>query len=189
MAASIANPHKQFQFQITVGNMDPMLAQKVTLPSPEIDVAEHGDKNHIIKTAGIIKFDTLKIEKISWGGNVWSGDGISASQSILPGMTGVTIDNFWKYIHNIQNCYTGGGSLPSEYKTSIVISKYGTDGQTEVGIWRCDGAWPSKINGVELSRVDSENTIESIEFQVDEFRPLAPRSKSVDRALFKKARE
>ena len=177
MAASIANPHKQFQFQITIGNMDPMLAQKVTLPSPEIDVVEHGDKNHIIKTAGLIKFDTLKVEKISWGGNVYSGDGYSKDQNIA--FMGQA-DNFWKYIHNIQNCLVGGGTLPSQYKMDITVSKYGTDGMSEIGTWTYYGCWPSKINGVELSRVTSDNTVESIEFQVDEMRPLATRTQAVD---------
>lgn len=176
MAASIANPHKQFQFQITIEGMDSMLAQKVTLPSPEIDVAEHGDRNHIIKTAGIIKFDTLKVEKISWGGNIWSGDGYAAGDNILSSGDIANVDNIWKWVHQIQNCLYGGGTLPSQYKQDIVVSKFGTDGHSEIGTWKCLGAWPSKINGVELSRVDSENTIESIEFQVDEFLPLAKRT-------------
>lgn len=171
MPASITNPHKQFQFQITIGMMDPMLAQKVTLPSPEVDVVEHGDRNHLIKTAGLIKFDTLKVEKISWGGNIYSGDAYTPQGNLLPSMQ--NIDNIWKWIHRIQNCLNGGGALPSQYKQDIIVTKYGTDGVSTIGSWRCSGAWPSKINGLELSRVDSENTLESIEFALDEFWPLA----------------
>lgn len=164
--ASITNPHKQFQFDIDIAGMDTMLAQKVTLPSPELDVAEHGDRNYIVKTAGIMKYDTLKVEKISWGGNLYRGENISPSAS-LSGQ-----GNIWQWVHNIQNVYAGGGALPSEYKATVTVTKYGTDGHTKLGTWRLDGCWPSKINGVELSRVDSENTIESVEFQVDQMTPL-----------------
>lgn len=150
--AKIANPHKQFQWSIQLSVLDPFLAQKVTIPSPEIDVAEHGDTNYIIKTGGIIKWDTLKIEKIS-------------KASIDP------LNNWvWDWVQTIQDAYVGGGEIPEVYKVDGQIIKYATDGVTIIGTWECEGLWPQKINGVELSRVDSNNTIESIEFQLDRMR-------------------
>lgn len=145
--ANVANPHKQFQFSIKMFGLNPFLAQKVTLPEREFDIIEHGDINHIVKTAGLPRYGILTVEKIS-----------SASLN----------DNWiWDWIFQIQDENWGSGDIPENYKTRVDIQKYATNGIRVVGNWSYIGVWPSKVNNIELSRVSSENTIESIEFQVD----------------------
>ena len=145
--AQVANPHKQFQFSIFIFGMNPFLAQKVTLPDRELDKTEHGEGNHLIKTAGMIKFTELVVEKLFTG--------------TVPDLL------MWGWINLVQNEFTGGGTIPEVYKKAVQVQLLHTDGVTAVGSWNFTGVWPSKINGVELDRVSSDNTIESIEFSVD----------------------
>jgi phage tail-like protein len=145
--AKVANPHKQFQFSIFLYGMNPFLAQKVTTPDRELDKIEHGEGNHVIKTAGMVRIGELTVEKIS-----------SASLA----------DNLiWGWIALIQNEYSGGGVIPDVYKKAIQVQRLATDGVTVLNTWSYTGAWPSKINGTELDRTSSDNTIQSIEFCVD----------------------
>lgn len=145
--AHIANPRKNFNFTIRIPGMDEWLAQKVTIADVEIDQVEHGDANYDVKTGGRIKYGNIMVEKIS---------------------TATGPDNFiWVWIRQVQNAKTGGGQLPSIYKRVIEVIEYSNDNITPVGIHTIEGVWPTKINGIELSRVTSENTIESIEFSAD----------------------
>ena len=145
--AQVANPRKQFQFSIFCEGMNPFLAQKVTTPDIEVDVTEHGDANYLVKTGGIAKVGTLNIEKIS-----------SANQP----------DNlFWNWIMDVQNVFFGGGNLPQFYKRDIEVVEFATDGITIINSHYYEGCWPSKINGLELSRISSDNTMTSVELQVD----------------------
>jgi hypothetical protein len=73
----------------------------------------------------------------------------------------------WGWINLVQNEFTGGGTIPDVYKKACQIQKLGTDLLTPTNTWNYTGVWPSKINGIELDRVSSENTIETIEFCVD----------------------
>lgn len=152
--ANLRNPRKKFQFTIGIVTpfgvvVNPFLAQKVTVPEMTPDEVEHGDANYIVKTAGIQRVGKLMVEKIS---------------------TAEAPDNsMWDWIQSIQDPYSGGGAIPDFYKKIINIVQYATDGITPINEWTLEGVWPQKINGVELSRVDSDNTIESIEFCVDRF--------------------
>lgn len=145
--AKVANPRKQFQFSIQIPGLYPFLVQKVTLPSPEIDVVEHGDTNHTIKTAGRINYDSLVVEKLA---------------------TAIGPDNWiWGWIKQIQDEFTGGGAIPDNYKKIIEVFQYSNDGKTIINTWQYEGVWPRKINGIELNRLQSDNIIESIEFCID----------------------
>ena len=145
--AQVANPHKRFQFSIFLFGMNPFLAQKVTLPDREIDIVEHGEGNHLIKTGGMVKFSQLMIEKL---------------------LTGTIPDSLiWGWINLVQNEFLGGGTIPEVYKKAVNISLLGIDGVTVINTWTFTGCWPNKINGIELDRLSSDNTIESIEFCVD----------------------
>jgi len=149
MPAKVANPRKQFQFNISIPGLNPFLAQKVKSPDDESDMVEHGDTNFIVKTAGIRKFGMLTIEKIQ---------------------PSETTDNFiWAWRRQITNTTTGGGDLPSNYKQTLLIEQLAPDGITVVQRWEASGAWPQKINGIEFDRKGSENTVESIDFCIDEF--------------------
>src|SRR3972149_8560232 len=105
--AQISNPRKQFQFtiNITPGTIDPFLAQKVTIPDFEIEIAEHGDVNYLVKTGGIHKFGNVTIEKIT-----------SATNTVT--------DNIWEWTKMVQDVLVGGGLLPIMYKRFIQVDQF-----------------------------------------------------------------
>ena len=146
--ANIANPRKQFNFSIYAPGLNPFLAQKVTIPEVSIDVVEHGDTNYDVKTGGRKKIGTILIDQISPA-------------------TGP--DNWVEtWMNQVQNEILGGGFLPSIYKRNLTIDEYSTDGVTIINQHECFGCWPSKRNGIELNRRGSDNTLKSIELQVDQ---------------------
>lgn len=146
--AQISDPKKSFQFTIFAAGLNPYAAQTVDIPDFDIDIVEHGDTDHDVKTAGRIKYGNAKIEKLR------------------PMGTG---DNWvWQWINQIRNQVTGGGALPSQYKRSLSIAQLGYDNITVVDEWRLLGAWPCKINGLSLARAKSENSMETIELAVDQ---------------------
>lgn len=146
--ANIANPRKQFQFSISVPGLNPFLAQKVTIPEQSIDVTEHGDTNYDVKTGGRVKYGKILIDKIS---------------------TALGPDNWVEdWMATVQNVFLGGGLLPSLYKQTVTIDQYSNDGVTIINSWTLYGAWPSKRNGVDLDRKGSDNTLESIELELDQ---------------------
>lgn len=145
--AQIENPRKQFNFSIFVPGLNPFLAQKVTLPDVETEDVEHGDTNYLVKTAGILKVGKLKIDKIS---------SATAPDSWV-----------WQWINLTQNALLGGGALPIIYKRTIVVQEYSNDGITVLNTHTYQGAYVAKKNGIELSRKDSDNTLTSLEINVD----------------------
>lgn len=148
MPAKVANPRKQFQFNVIIPGLNPFLAQEVKLPDSDLDMVEHGDTNFDVKTAGKKKLGMLTVNKIL------PADGL---------------DQFFRvWQRRIQNTLTGGGELPSVYKEPIMIEEYSSDGITVIDRHIYTGGWPQKINGRDFSRKASENTVESIEFCVDE---------------------
>lgn len=149
MAAKISNPRKSFQFSIFIQGIAPFLVQTVKLPDVDLDTDEHGDTNHKIKTAGMVNYGVLSISKIC---------------EAVP----LTDRYIWNWVQTIQNVLTGGGALPSLYKATIMIEQFAPDGQTVLMRWQCSGCWPKRINGVEFNRAQSGNTIESIDFEIDE---------------------
>jgi phage tail-like protein len=148
MGAKIPNPRKQFQFNIIIPGFNPFLAQEVKLPDVDFDIQEHGDTNYDVKTAGKKKIGTLTVSKICPADN--------------PGDT-----QFRQWGKDIQNTDTGGGQAPSQYKRTIIVEEYANDGLTVVERHILKGCWPNKINGKELNRKGSDNTMQTIEFCVD----------------------
>lgn len=146
--AKVNNPVKSFQFNILIPGINPFTCQKVKSPDIEFDVAEHGDTNFLVKTAGIQKISSVIVEKIQ--------DAIGVDIAIKA----------WQL--TIGNTKTGGGLPPVAYKKNIVIQQLGQDGFSVIRTWICEGAWPQKRNGIDFDRKSSENTMESIEFQTDE---------------------
>lgn len=147
--AYIKNPRKVFNFSLQFAPtiFDPWLAQKVTLPDTDVDVVEHGDANYSIKTGGRVNYGTCTIEKL---------------------MTTTGADNwFWDWISSVQDSLIGGGLVPSLYKKILTITELAEDGSTPINTWVLEGVWPSKINGLPLDRLASDNTIETIELQCD----------------------
>ena len=152
--AQIANPRKNFNFSIQIAPLpiDPFLAQKVTIPEISIDIVEHGDRNYDVKTAGRTKFTAIMVEKIS---------------------TTSGADNYmFDWLYSCQDVILGGGLIPPSYKRVMTITELAEDGSSILNTWICNGVWPHKINGIELNRQDSANTIESVEFCVDTIEKL-----------------
>ena len=152
--AMIENPRKVFNFSIQIAQapIDPFLAQKVVVPEITADIVEHGDTNHDIKTAGRVKYSTVNIEKI---------------------MTTSGADNYmFDWLYSCQDPIIGGGLIPTAYKRTITITELAEDGTSILNTWVLTGCWPSKINSMNLSRTDSDNTMESIEICVDKIEKL-----------------
>lgn len=152
--AKITNPRKGFNFTILIAGVtfNSFLAQKVTIPDREVEVAEHGDTNHDIKTGGRVKFGNISIEKI---------------------MTTSGSDNYFEdWMASIADPLIGGGLTPSFYKRVITITELAEDGFSPINTWVCNGCWPSKRNAIQLDRQSSDNTIESLELCVDEIEKL-----------------
>ena len=143
----VSNPHKKFQFSIFLFGMNPFLAQKVTLPDREVEPIEHGEGNHVVKTGGMLKLGTLTVEKL-----------LTAS---IPDKL------IWGWIRLVQDEFTGGGAPPDVYKKAIQVQHLSNNGSSALQTYNYLGVWPTKINGIELDRVSSDNTIQSIEFCVD----------------------
>ena len=79
-------------------------------------------------------------------------------------------DNWiWTWILSIRNTITGGGLLASRYKRNLDIVQYGYDNITITDLWACEGTWPCKLNGIELSRTKSDNVMEKVELSVDRY--------------------
>jgi len=152
--AQISNPRKNFNFSIQIAPLpiDPFLAQKVTIPEISLDVAEHGDRNYDVKTAGRVKYGNITIEKIS---------------------TTSGADNYmFDWLKSCQDDILGGGLVPTAYKRVMTITELAEDGSSILNTWICNGVFPNKINGIELNRQASDNTIESVEFCVDTIEKL-----------------
>lgn len=150
--AKVANPRKKFNFNIAFGGLAPFLAQKVTIPSESVDVDEHGDTNFLVKTGGIKKIGKVEIEQI---------------------MFATASDNWvYNWMLEVQNTALGGGLLPSLYYRNGIIDEYSTDGQTVLNTWELIETWPSTRDNIELSRVDSGNTMQKLSLEVNEIYKL-----------------
>lgn len=146
--AHIPNPRKQFQFQVFINGMNPFLAQTVKLPDDESDIVEHGDAGFMVKTAGMKKLGQLTIGKIS--------------------PAEITDNQFRDWRLQIMSTRRGGGDLPSLYKKSCIVEELSNDGISVIARHIYSGVWPQKLNGIDLSRTSSDNTITTVEFCVDE---------------------
>jgi len=149
MPAYIENPRKNFNFSAIFSGLplNPFLIQEFDLPSFDIDVVAHGDTNHDIKTGGRIKFDAVKMKKlmVATGPDTW----------------------LYTWLILIQDVLTGGGQLPMIYKRSLTVFEYSNDNSTPINTWLLEGCWPNKLDAIQLRRLGSENTMESLELQVD----------------------
>jgi len=150
----IKNPRKKFNFRITILT-NPVLpvfaAQQVTTPDIEVEAVEHGFANTVLKTAGLVKVGTLKIDRII---------------SMLP----ADGQAFIRWQQNAQNAITQTGGDPEDYKQIVKIEEYAQYNQGNVEVidtYYAIGCWPQKINGREYDRTASENVVESIELAVD----------------------
>ena len=148
--AIVANPHKQFNYRVSIEGLLPVYAQKVRTPDKDIEIVMHGEGNKDIKTGGKIKIGKLTIEKI------------------IPA-TGVR--DLWAdaWLRIVQDSRLGGGAPPQVYKRTVIVELLDVDGVTPIKIMNFYGCWPSKVNGLELDAMGSDNTAENIELEVDDY--------------------
>lgn len=148
MGAKIKNPRKTFLFQIifTEHPINAYLFQKVTIPEVSVEEVEHGDVNRSVKTAGRVSVGTLTVSKLETtsGSDTW----------------------LWDWLMSVQDMLLGGGLTPSQYWETVQINELAEDGVSILNSWICEEVWPTRLNGQDLDRMSSDNTIEEIEFSV-----------------------
>ena len=67
---------------------------------------------------------------------------------------------------SVQDMLLGGGLTPSQYWETVQINELAEDGVSILNSWICEEVWPTRLNGQDLDRMSSDNTIEEIEFSV-----------------------
>ncbi len=148
MAAHIKNPRKKFLFQLTFVNhpINSYLFQSVNLPEITIEQVEHGDINRSVKTGGRITTGNMTARKLETtaGADLW----------------------LWDWLKSIQDDILGGGLTPAQYFETVRVDELAEDGKTIINTHLCEEVWPCKVNGQELDRMSSDNTLEDIEFSV-----------------------
>ena len=119
---------------------------KLYLPDIEIDQVAHGDVNRDVKTAGRVTIGNLIVEKLmtTAGSDTWLHD----------------------WLYSCQDHIVGGGLVPSQYWETAIVNELAEDGVSVLNTHVFEEVWPCKITGLDLDRMASENTIESIEFSV-----------------------
>lgn len=158
--AVIQNPRKNFNFSISFPEVpiQPFLFQKVDLPDSEVEVVEHGDTNFDVKTGGRVKLGAITLEKL------------------LTTKRGAENNHFWDWHLSVSNPFLGGGLPPGPFPTgywrTMEVVEFAEDGVTVINRWICQNVWPSKINGQSHDRKSSDNTIETIELQVEKIDKL-----------------
>lgn len=148
MGAKVKNPRKKFLWQITFVKhpLNPYLFQSVQLPEITVEQVEHGDINRSVKTAGRVTVGNLTARKLETtsGSDTW----------------------LWDWLNSCQDMILGGGLTPNEYFETCRVDELAEDGVSILNSWVCEEVWPSRINGQELDRMSSDNTLEDIEFSV-----------------------
>ena len=76
-------------------------------------------------------------------------------------------ETVWDWLMSVQDMLLGGGLTPSQYKETVLINELAEDGVSILNSWTCTGVWPCKVNGQDLDRMSSDNTLEDLEFSVD----------------------
>ncbi len=148
MGAKVKNPRKKFLWQVVFLKhpINAYLFQNLTLPEISIEQVSHGDINRDVKTAGRISVGNMSCSKLETtsGSDTW----------------------LWDWIMSCQDLILGGGLTPSQYFENIQVNELAEDGRSILNSWVMSECWPCKINGQELDRMSSDNTLESIEFSV-----------------------
>ena len=148
MPAQVKNPRKKFLWSIEFPShpINAYLFQNVTLPEITIEEVEHGDVNRSDKTGGRVSVGTMTAQKLETtsGSDTW----------------------FWDWLFSVQDMINGGGLTPSQYWQTVIVKELAEDGVSVLNKWVLTEVWPTRVNGQELDRMSSDNSIEEIEFSV-----------------------
>lgn len=146
--AKVSNPRKKFLWSIKFIGYDqsPYLFQNCNLPEVNVEQVSHGDVNRDVKTAGRVTVGNLTCEKLETtsGSDTW----------------------LWDWLMQCQDLMLGGGLIPDQYWKKVLVSELAEDGVSILNQWICYEVWPTRLNGQELDRMSSDNSLESIEFSV-----------------------
>lgn len=152
--AKVKNPRKKFLWRITFINhpINPFLFQKVQVPSKDVEQVEHADVNRDVKTGGRVKIGNMNADKLltTAGSDTW----------------------LWDWMASIQDTALGGGLRPEQYWETVLVEELAEDGKSVLNSWLCEEVWPCKLNGQDLERKSSDNSIESMEFSVGDLDKL-----------------
>ncbi|MEG1415176.1 MAG: phage tail protein [Clostridium sp.] len=146
--AKIKNPRKKFLWQVTFVKhpINSYLFQSIDLPEKTVEIVEHGDINRTVKTGGRITTGNMTANKLETtsGSDTW----------------------LWDWMSSVQDATLGGGLTPSEYWETVKVDELAEDGTSVINSWILEEVWPTRLNGQNLDRMSSDNTIEQIEFAV-----------------------
>lgn len=146
--AKVRNPRKKFLFQVIFDThpINSYLFQNVVLPEVTVEQVSHGDINRDVKTGGRISVGNMTCQKLETtsGSDTW----------------------LWDWLMAVQDLLVGGGLTPPEYWTGCTVNELAEDGTSIINTWRMTEVWPTRLNGQELDRMSSDNTLEEIEFSV-----------------------
>lgn len=150
--AKINNPKKQFNFAVYAPGLNNYAVQTANIPGYEIDATEHGDTNYKVKTPGMINFENITLEKLR----------------------PMDVADNWvhDWVNETADAFTGANGLPGSIKRNITIVQLASDNITVTDQWEVEGAWPVRVNGMNLSRVSSDNSMETVELSVDRVRKV-----------------
>jgi len=145
------SPRKLFNFSISFPGFpyEPFLVQKANLPDSEVEVAEHSEGNHDVKTGGRIKVGNITLENI---------------MRTTPGFESLF---FWDWKALVADAWLNGGVEPDGYYRTMLVKEHGVDGISVINQWLCTECFPIKLNGLPLDRKSSENSIENVELSVN----------------------
>lgn len=145
------SPRKLFNFSVYFPQLpyEPFLVQKANMPDSEVEIAEHSEGNHDVKTGGRIKLGNITLE------------------NIMRTTVGFESMLFWNWKNSIADPHLNGGLEPSAYYQTMIVTEFGTDGKTVINKWVCEEVFPLKINGIAFDRKSSENTVENVELSVN----------------------
>lgn len=144
---SPVNPRKKFQWTLDFEGLEPMLAQKVTMPKLSIEAAEHGVGNVLIKTGGMVKIDDIKVTKLMFSNK----------------------NENWAYdwFRKVSDPEKGQVGLPTQYKKNGYIIWYQNDLVRVREKWQVIGCWVKEIEKDELDKTSSENVMEIVTLSCD----------------------
>lgn len=145
--ANPVNPRKKFSWSVEFEGLEPALAQRVVIPTLEVNVAEHGASNILVKTGGMVTVGDIEINKLKF----------------------INKNENWAYdwMRLVSDVETGTIGVPAEYKRNGYIIEYSPDLTSVLEKWQVFGCFPKNIEREELDKTSSDNSMERVVLACD----------------------
>ena len=145
--ANPVNPRKRYAWTVEFENLEPVLVQKVKIPTLTVEAAEHGFSNILVKTGGMVKVGDIELNKLMFQDK----------------------NENWAYswLKQVSDPETGTVGTPSQYKRNGYIIHYDTDMESVLEKWQVFGCWPKEIEKDELDKSSSDNLMEKVILSCD----------------------